>query len=212
MSAARASVIVVHGLWLPGIETVLLRHRFRKAGFDVYLFRYRTVADDLAANAALLARFIATVPGDTVHLVGHSLGGVLIVEMLARYPLNCGGRAVCLGSPLAGSRAATALCGWPGGRRIVGKSVGDVLARGGLASCGNAREVGIVAGSLPFGFGRLLGGLPKTKDGTVAVEETRLPGAADHIVLSVSDFALVWSAAVFRQTLAFLHDGHFSHD
>ncbi|HLF09818.1 MAG TPA: alpha/beta hydrolase, partial [Gammaproteobacteria bacterium] len=82
----------------------------------------------------------------------------------------------------------------------------------GLAACGEAREVGIIAGNHSFGVGRLVRGLPLPNDGTVSVEETRLPGAADHIVLRASHFSLLWSAEVHRQILCFLERGRFCHE
>jgi hypothetical protein len=212
MSAPQASVVVVHGLWMPGTETALMRRRLQAAGFATRLFRYRSVMHGLTANATRLAEFLALVPGDTVHMIGHSLGGVLILEALAQQPFAREGRVVCLGSPLAGSCTADVLAGSRAGRWVIGRCMLDMLERGGLRECDVPREVGIIAGNSPVGFGRLVGGLIGPNDGTVAVEETRLPGAADHIVLPASHFSLLWSMEVHRQILCFLEHGRFRHD
>ncbi|HLF11354.1 MAG TPA: alpha/beta hydrolase, partial [Gammaproteobacteria bacterium] len=135
MSTAIPSVVVVHGLWMPGTETLLMRRRLEAAGFATRLFRYRSVAHGLRANALRLAEFLAGLRDETVHLVGHSLGGVLILETLAGHPVACSGRVVCLGSPLTGSRTAAVLAGLPGGRWFIGKSMRDLLDRRGLAAC-----------------------------------------------------------------------------
>jgi hypothetical protein len=42
------------------------------------------------------------------------------------------------------------------------------------------------------------------------VSETRLPGAADHIVLHVSHMGMLVSPRVARETGSFLRDGRFS--
>ena len=42
----------------------------------------------------------------------------------------------------------------------------------------------MIAGSMGFGVGRLLANLDDAHDGTVLVEETRLPGAKDHLVVA----------------------------
>ena len=110
-----ASVILVHGLWLPGPELFFLRRRLRAAGFRTYRFSYRSVADDLDKNAAQLAAFIAAKTDEELHLVGHSLGGIVILRMLELTPRACSGRVVCLGSPLRSSVAGKA-------RRTVNKS------------------------------------------------------------------------------------------
>src|SRR5690606_6913940 len=103
---ARPPVVVVHGLWMPGAETAYVRHRLAAAGFEPHVFRYRSVAEGLDANARRLAELVRALPEGAVHFVGHSLGGVLILRMLELFPeLDRGGRVVCLGSPLAGTSA-----------------------------------------------------------------------------------------------------------
>jgi len=44
-----------------------------------------------------------------------------------------------------------------------------------------------------------------------SVEETRLPGMRDHIVLNVSHSGMLVSRAVAHQISTFLHDGTFEH-
>ena len=71
------AVVSVHGLWMRGASMAVLRRRLEAHGFGFHDFSYSSVTASLATNAAALAQFIERVPGDTVHLVGHSLGGVL---------------------------------------------------------------------------------------------------------------------------------------
>lgn len=203
------SVVGVHGLWMRGASMAVLRGRLERHGFGFHDFSYSSVTASLAENAAALAAFIDRVPGATVHLVGHSLGGVLACAMLESCLPARLGRIVCLGSPLRGSRTAARLARWPGGQRLIGKCLGDVQARGGFAAWRGGVEVGSIAGRLPFGVGRLFGAFPEPNDGTVAVVETSIAGLADHIVLPVSHVALLWSSAVAAQTEHFLLHGRF---
>ena len=46
-------------------------------------------------------------------------------------------------------------------------------------------------------------------DGTVSVEETRLPGAKQHIVMPVSHTGMLLSAPVAHEVGNFLANGHF---
>ena len=209
MSDGVSAVVVVHGLWMPGFDTRLICRRLAAAGFAVHPFRYRSVRCGLEENAARLHEFVSRLPNETVHFVGHSLGGVLILRMLARYDFARAGRVVCLGSPLAGSGTAHVLRRWPGGRVLLGKSVCELLDCGGLPPWSGRCEVGVIAGSLPVGAGRFVHVFDGPNDGTVAVAETRLAGARDHVVLRVSHFALLWSGATHRQMLVFLRDGRF---
>ena len=203
------SVVSVHGLWMGGAAMAVLRKRLERHGFTFHDFSYSSVTASLADNAAALARFVDRVPGTTVHLVGHSLGGVLACAMLeGGLPARLG-RIVCLGSPLRGSRTAARLARWPGGERLIGKCLCEVQARGGFSAWPAGVEVGSIAGRLPFGLGRLFGAFPEPNDGTVAVAETSIAGLADHIVLPVSHVALLWSSAVAEQTEHFLLHGRF---
>jgi pimeloyl-ACP methyl ester carboxylesterase len=206
-----STVVTVHGLWMHGGSMVVLGRRLRACGFAVRPFSYASVTGSLAANAATLAAFLDGVPADTIHLVGHSLGGVLIREMLERAVPSRLGRVVLLGSPLRGSRIAARVARLPGGRRFIGDSIRELNARGGVAAWPSAVEAGAIAGNLPLGIGRLLGGFGEPNDGTVAVAETRLEGLRDHVVLPVSHFALLWSTAVAEQTERFLVHGRFRH-
>ena len=205
------SVVTVHGLWMRGGSMAVLRRRLEPHGFDVSDFTYRSVTGSLAANVAALAAHVAAVPGDTVHLVGHSLGGVLICALLERRRPPRLGRVVCLGSPLKGSRTAARLARWPGGQRLIGRCLAEVHARGGFACWPPGVEVGSVAGRVPLGVGRLLGPFREPNDGTVAVAETAIAGVTDHIVLPVAHMALLWSTAVAAQTEHFLLHGRFDH-
>jgi pimeloyl-ACP methyl ester carboxylesterase len=192
-----------------GASMAVLRRRLAPHGFEFLDFRYASVTSSLDASAAALAAFVDAAPADTVHLVGHSLGGVLICAMLEkRLPARVG-RAVCLGSPLKGSRTAARLARLPGGRRLVGQCVADLQTRRGFAQCRSGVEVGSIAGRIPLGAGRLLGPFREPNDGTIAVEETNIAGLADHVVLPVSHSALLWSAAVAAQTEHFLLHGRF---
>jgi len=206
-----STAVVVHGLWMPGAETLLLRRRLGAAGFATRQFTYHSVAQDLHANALQLAEFLGDVPGETVHLVGHSLGGVIAVRTLQSHSLERIGRVVCLGAPLQGSRSALALARLPGGQRLIGKSESAFLA-GSVEPWTAREELGLICGRVPIGGGQLFGRLPAPHDGSIAVDETRLDGATEHIVLPVSHLSMLWSRAVAEQTVCFLESGRFARD
>jgi len=208
--AARDAVIVMHGLWMPGWETLLLRRRLEAAGYTTVPFVYPTVGCGLDENAEKLAEFAARVPGRKIHFVGHSLGGVLALKLFERSPIARGGRIVCLGSPLTGTHAGRVLDSLPLGRRIAGRCIHELVECGGCSPWNGATELGIIAGDVPLGFGRLLGGLEKPNDGTVAVSETRLPGATDHVVLHCTHMSMLWSPTVAEHVVRFLRNGRFA--
>ena len=205
------TVVTLHGLWMRPGAMIILQRRLRAAGFDVQGFGYPTVHQSLEANGAALAQFVERLPGDTVHLVAHSLGGVVIRAMLEQRTPARLGRVVMLGSPLRGSQIGARVARLPGGRRIIGRSVIELNARGGFSSWVSGVQAGAIAGRVPFGTGWLVGGIYEANDGTVAVAETLVPGLSDHIVLPVTHFALPWSKRVSDQTEHFLLHGRFRH-
>ena len=153
-----------------------------------------------------LARRLQSFDGP-VHLLAHSLGGVLVLETLTRTPGLPPGRVVLLGSPVQGSRAARAVASWHFGPQILGALAVAQLTRSQGRSWDLPREIGLVAGSRSAGLGRLFAELPQPNDGTIAVDETRLPGANAHVVLDVSHLGMLWSQAVAAWTISFLREG-----
>lgn len=197
-------VILLHGLWMPRLSMQWLARRLRAMGFAPEVFGYATVAGGPDAAVPRLAEHLR---GRPAYLLAHSLGGLVALTTLERHPDLPVSRVVCLGSPLCGSGAAKGLAGHAWSAASLGRSA-DLLRRG----CGPWRgdaEVGVVAGSTPLGLGRYFGRFSGANDGTVAVDETRLPGLADHTVVATSHTGLLLSPEVARQAVAFFRRGRF---
>jgi pimeloyl-ACP methyl ester carboxylesterase len=208
-------VVYVHGLWQSGTESLWLRRRLsHEHDADARAFSYPSVAADAGANARALAKYLSAIRADLLHLVGHSLGGLVILKLFDENAEAAGrlppGRIVLLGSPLRGSRTAQNLARLPVGRKIMGVGVDAELLVARERRWNPARDLGIVAGDLGFGLGRLVGALGGPSDGTVLVEETELAGAADRVVLRVSHTGMLFSGQVAKQTAAFLSTGRFA--
>jgi pimeloyl-ACP methyl ester carboxylesterase len=206
---SRESVVLVNGLWLNNVALWLMATRLRGAGFAVFSFSYSSVRRDLRANAEHLQQFLARVPGETVHLVGYSLGGVVIRALFHYFPRQRPGRIVLLGSPQAGNRSAVAVRRRAPGRWITGRSVAELVTGTPDSWSWPAREIGVVAGNRSLGLGRLFAVLPGPNDGTVCVDETRVAGARDQLTMPVAHSAMLLSPLVARQTAAFLRRGEF---
>lgn len=145
--------------------------------------------------------------GPPTALLGHSLGGLIALEALRREPALPVTRVVCLGSPLRGSGAARGLAGHRWSAPALGRS-GSLLQQG-LERWEGAQPVGVVAGNVAHGLGRYFTRFEGESDGTVAVDETRLPGLADHCVIPASHSGLVFSPEAARQAVHFLREGRF---
>lgn len=211
------TVICIHGIWGQGLEMTLIKRRLEKEyGFKVLLFNYPSVRGTLDENAEKLSKFIADRQLESTNLLGHSLGGIIALRMLANHPDTPPGRVVCIGSPLTGSRAVKFLTTQNWAEPFIGNSlpagtVHDVANKWASHVC-EERDVGVIAGTSPYGFGRLVTTFDGANDGSVAVSETQLDGAKDHICLDVSHKSMLISTEVVDQAAAFFKRGEFLRD
>ncbi len=204
----RADVILVHGLWLGSWTLRLLSRRLSRCGFRPHHFSYPATSASLETHAHKLCGFARAVQGDTLHFLGHSLGGLVILRMMAETPDLPPGRIVLLGSPLGGSLVARRISNLPGAGKLLGK-VRATLATG-YARLPEDREVGMIAGSGRIGLGSLVGGTGGPGDGTVSLQEASATGLRERVVLPVSHTGLVYSATVACHAANFLKSGRFN--
>ena len=196
---------------MPGEESLVLGHRLgQEFGLALYSFRYSTAFSSMKTTTERLDAFVRELNAPQVHFVGHSLGGLIIHRFLERFAAQPQGRAVFLGTPCVSSRAAEQAARFAPVAHLMGPSVAEELLQPRERRWTHSHELGIVAGRQPLGVGQLLAQFNEDNDGTVAVSETRMPGATDHIVLPVSHLGMLMSARVARETGLFLTQGRFS--
>jgi len=219
----RGTVLFVHGLWTTGAESLFMRRQLARHGWALRIFPYSSLAESMDQVARRCARYALALARRTlapVHLLGHSLGGIVIYRMFetgALAPDRFSGdfcRVVFMGTPVRGSQSARALSAFGPARRLLGTVGGAVLAQGVLAPGVPARwpfraQLGLIAGTKAHGLGRLVTRLEGPNDGTVALHETELEGATDRCVLPVSHTGMWFSSQVVEQVAAFLDHGRF---
>lgn len=204
MTARR--VVLVHGIWNMRAWLQVLAARLRAAGFEPEIFPYASVFGSSGQAVARLREWLARAP---CGVVGHSLGGLIALEALRDHPELPVARVVCLGSPLHGSAAAKAVAAHGWSAPVLGRCA--PLLQQGLPHWNGKVQVGMVAGQVPHGLGRLFTRMDGESDGTVTVAETRLPGLADHCLVASSHSGLVFSREAAAQAAQFLEHGSFSH-
>jgi pimeloyl-ACP methyl ester carboxylesterase len=206
-----ALAILVPGLWQSGLELFVMRRRLQADGsMRALFFSYPTVVGSMSNHVRRLLEFARAHKAERLHFVGHSLGGLVVLRALEVTDDLPPGRAVLLGSPLQGSRTAQSLARIPFARALLGGALTEECVDWSPREWAGRREVGIIAGSMRYGIGRLFANLDEAHDGTVLVAETRLPGAKDHIVVNATHTGLLVSAEVAAQTRHFLEKGEFS--
>jgi pimeloyl-ACP methyl ester carboxylesterase len=214
----RGTVLFIHGLWMTGAESLFLRRHLAAQGWALRVFPYSSLTesmDRVARRCAQHALALARRTLQPVHLVGHSLGGMVIYRMFETgllAPDRFSGdfcRVVFLATPVRGSVSARVLAQSVTGRRLLGSVGGAILTEGVPGGWPFSAQLGTIAGNRPRGLGRLLSRLREPNDGTVAVTETEIDGATDHCVLPVSHTGMWMSAAVAGQVASFLENGRF---
>lgn len=201
-------VVLVPGLWVPGAVMVLLARRLARAGYRPHIFGYPG-RRHFESNVERLARFARERCGTReVHFVGHSLGGVLVLETLNRFPDLGVSSAVLLGAPVRGCLAGRRLARARVGRWMMGacQRLWDEHA----AAWQRRAPLGVVAGVRPLGLGRALGPLPGRNDGVVCVEETTVDGMSERTLVGQGHSMLIVSSQVARQVERFLAAGSFA--
>jgi pimeloyl-ACP methyl ester carboxylesterase len=204
----REAVILAHGLWMGGwamqaLRLLLVRHGYAASSFD-----YRSRAQRLDEHANRLAARIAATREPVVHLVGHSLGGLVILRCLKLHGEERVGRIVLLGTPVRACMAGLHLEKLSGGERFLGTS--REIWRNLPEEYRPQRELGVIAGTRPRGLARLVMRLPGINDGVVRLDETEVLGMRERVVLPVSHSGMLVSARVAREVAAFLEYGKFS--
>lgn len=199
-------VILVHGLWVPALVMTPLAARLHDAGFRCHLFAYPGRERPLEAHAERLTRFAHQV--GPAHFVGHSLGGVVVLQALEQHLSVAAGNVLLLGAAVRGNFAGRRLAqhGW--GRWFLGASE-PLWREGHSARWTRPEPLGVLAGTLPFGLGRVFGALPGQNDGVVRLAETAVEGMRERVVLPIGHSAMLVSARVAAQAVSFLNDARF---
>lgn len=199
----RREVVLVPGLWNPGAAMALLGRLLGRRGYSVRVFAYRG-RDSHAGNVAALARFASR----GASFVGHSLGGVLTLDMLNHHPEVGADAVVLVGAPVRGCLAGRRFASAALGRWMMGQC--RALWEERPASWRRATPLGVVAGTLPLGLGRLFGRLPGVNDGVVGLEETTVEGMTERALVRHGHSMLIFSPAVGALVARFLSTGHFA--
>jgi len=203
-------IVFVHGAIVPGHEMGLLRRRLKRHGYGVRQFHWKSITGPLDENLDRLGRFLAATEADTLHVVGHSMGGVLARLLFERAPDPRPGRIVAIGSPLTDC--------WTGRRFgalhpklpwLAGRAVQDYLAQEIDPVWRGPRDFGVLAGTYPIGIGSLFPDLPSPSDGVVLLKETRLEGIKAHVTFRLNHFAMLFSRRCAAAVARFLERGSF---
>lgn len=190
------------------MEEALQRSGYRVVNED-YPSRRETIESltDIAIPSALEGCANA----GKVHFVTHSMGGILVRYYLSGNDIPRLARVVMLSPPNRGSEVVDKLAEMPGYGLINGPA-GQQLGTGSLdlpRSLGPAAfDVGIITGNSTVNpILSLL--IPGADDGKVSIENAKLEGMADFLVVEHSHPFIMTADVVICQTVHFLKHGRF---
>lgn len=209
-------VVLLHGLGRTGLSMHPIARALRRAGYPTLSPWYghgRSMAGIVAHLAPHIERFAAANPGP-LHIVTHSLGGLVARALVTADRPAMLGRVVMLSPPHAGSELADFATRLGLGSLILGRVGPHLHTRRSAAVTAELGPVdfdlGIIAGSRrldPVLAARLL---PTPNDGKVAVAATLVDGMRDHIVLPVQHSLMLHNRTVIAQVCTYLADGRFA--
>ncbi|MDH4188844.1 MAG: alpha/beta hydrolase [Betaproteobacteria bacterium] len=205
----RREVILVHGLWVPGVVMWPIAARLAHAGYIPRVFGYAG-RQPIERSIERLARYAhVRCGGRTCAFVGHSLGAVLVLEALNRRRDIALASAVLLAPPVNGCLAARRFGATRLGHLMLGASA-SLWSEGRSARWLRDAPLGVIAGTRSFGLGHLFGPLPGANDGVVRLDETRVEDATEHLSVPLSHSLMVVSRHAAALVTRFLASGRFA--
>jgi len=214
---ASECVVLLHGLARSSMSMNPMEKALQEDGYLTANIDYPSREFEIAELARIavgegLAACRAGENVEKIHFVTHSLGGILVRQYLSTATIEELGRVVMMGPPNQGSIAADDLEGVPGFDWLNGPA-GRQLGKG-------ADSVPLALGPADFELGIIAGNrtidpitsaiLENPDDGRVSVEDTRLEGMDDFVIVEHSHAFMMRMRRTIDLTKLFLRTGHFS--
>lgn len=214
-AALPEGVLLLHGILRRAASLRPLERAFAGAGYRTLNLDYPARRLPLAELVEVVRPAVAAFAGEVerLHLVTHSMGGLLARALLTRgRPANLG-RVVMLGPPNGGSEVADALRRRAAYRRILGPAGLELTTE-------RDADLRALLGSVDYPLGIIAGDrslyplaswllLPGANDGRVTVARTRVAGMTDHVTLHATHALMMRNRRVVRQALHFVRNERF---
>lgn len=209
------TVILLHGLGRTPKSMEYMQSRLTTAGYDVINFSYPSRKEKIETLVDILHEEVqscCTAKKTRLHFVTHSLGGILVRAYLSGNKPENLGRVVMLSPPNKGSDVVDFFEEYSLFRYFFGPAAAELGT--GWNSFPNKLgpadfEVGIITGNRtidPISSWIIDG----DDDGKVSIEQAKLEGMADFMVVQVSHAFIMTDRKVIDEVIYFLQNGRFS--
>jgi pimeloyl-ACP methyl ester carboxylesterase len=199
-SVSHEQVVLVHGLGAPKLAMSAMGWKLQNMGYQVYNWGYRSTRAEVQCHArqleGVLEQFSREPDVATIHLVTHSMGGIVARVALASQTFPKLGRMVMLAPPNAGSHAARKLApvlGW------LWKPLSQLSddPQSFVNQLPHFRHRNDIAFAI----------IESATDAVICSSSVRLAGQCDHRVIGSRHGTLPWNAEAIRCTANFLKHG-----
>lgn len=218
--AAADCVVLLHGLSRTEVSMRALGEALEYHGYHVVNEGYPSNDAPIEELVEHVGAAVSACGEARVHMVTHSMGGILARAWLRDNRPADMGRVVMLAPPNHGSEIVdnmAELDAFPAIRDVLDFLQGPAARElgTGMDSVPSRLppvdfELGVIAGNRAINpLGPFL--IEGENDGAVSVESTRVEGMADHIVLPVTHTMMMINPLVMAQVLEFLRNGVFDH-
>lgn len=196
----KETVVLVHGLWMWRWTWFFYKKFLALKGYHIVVFGYSTTRQPIERSVMKLVALVNSIESKTVHLVAHSMGG--IVSMRALPHLRKSGKLVMIGSPINGSQVARKLKkrGW---HKFLLRHATQPLIEG-VVDPQVFRHSKMIAGDFPYGVGQIVHRMQGMSDGTISVDETQAEWIDNHQVIHSNHLGLLKNKQAKALTYAFL--------
>lgn len=204
MKKDTTAIVLVHGLWMKPWTFFAYKRFFMAKGYHVYRFAYPTTKQDFNKSSTQLAAFVNSRPQKTVHLLGHSMGGILSVCTAAN--IRKLGKMVLVASPINGSKVANKMKKTVWQKRLLHWAATPLSQ--GVGDARPNRPCQMIMGDWPFGFGRLIYHFDEPSDGTVSVAETQADWLTEHHTIQTNHLGILKNKHAMQLAYQFLSTEH----
>lgn len=208
-------VVLLHGMWRTKVAMAPAEKFLKAKGYDVLNLSYPSTE---YAIETLVVKYLQPAieeleikPGQKVHFVTHSMGGILVRYYLKNNQTDYLGRVVMIAPPNQGTELAGLFEGstWVNVKRGPAATQLSSEADSFVKSLGPVDfELGVIAGNKNNNWitDWLL---PGEDDGVVTVESTKVENMQDFLIVPVKHYRIRGDDLVLHQATYFLKYGHF---
>lgn len=212
----REFVVLLHGLSRTSRSMRPIKKALEKNGFSTFNLNYPSRKKPIEELSEFVLEKInqnfSDTPVHTLHFVTHSMGGIILRQIMKLSPLPNLGRVVMLGPPNQGSEIIDRL----GPFKLIPLINGPACLQLGTSSDGFIQslgpvkfDLGVIAGNRSINpFLSFL--IPGVDDGKVSVERTKVEGMNDFLEVPRSHSFMMGNQTIQKETIYFIKNGHFS--